>query len=30
VPGGLIADIEGNQVRLSANASVAVSFEEGI
>ena len=25
---GLIADIEGNQVRLSANADVAVSFEE--
>ncbi len=30
VPGGLIAEVEGNQVRLSANASVAVSFEEGI
>ena len=26
--GGLVADIEGNQVRLSANADVAVSFEE--
>ncbi len=25
---GLIADVEGNQVRLSANADVAVSFEE--
>jgi hypothetical protein len=24
----LVADIEGNQVRLSANADVAVSFEE--
>ncbi|MFL6850889.1 MAG: DUF2171 domain-containing protein [Sphingomicrobium sp.] len=30
VPGGLIAEVEGNQVRLSANGSVAVSFEEGI
>jgi hypothetical protein len=25
---GLVADIEGNKVRLSANAAVAVSFEE--
>jgi hypothetical protein len=25
---GLIAGVEGNQVRLSANADVAVSFEE--
>jgi hypothetical protein len=25
---GLVADIEGNQVRLSANADVAVTFEE--
>ena len=25
---GLIAEIEGDKVRLSANASVAVSFEE--
>ncbi len=25
---GLVADIEGNQVRLSANADVALSFEE--
>jgi hypothetical protein len=30
VPGGLIAEVEGNQVRLSANGSVAVTFEEGI
>lgn len=30
VPRGLIAEIEGNRVRLSANGSVAVSFEEGI
>jgi hypothetical protein len=30
VPGALIAEVEGNQVRLSANASVAISFEEGI
>ena len=28
VPGGLIAGIEGNQVRLSANAANAVLFEE--
>ena len=25
---GLVADIEGHQIRLSANADVAVSFEE--
>ena len=25
---GLIADVEGNQVRLSANGDVAVTFEE--
>jgi hypothetical protein len=25
---GLVADVEGEQVRLSANADVAVSFEE--
>lgn len=25
---GLVADVEGNSVRLSANAAVAVSFEE--
>ena len=25
---GLIADVEGDQVRLSANADVAVTFEE--
>ena len=25
---GLVADVEGNQVRLSANADVAISFEE--
>ncbi len=25
---GLVADIEGNKVRLSANAAVAVTFEE--
>ena len=28
VPAGLVADIEGNKVRLSANADVAVSMEE--
>ena len=28
IPQGLIADIEGDQVRLSANADVAVTFEE--
>ncbi|WP_108397069.1 DUF2171 domain-containing protein [Devosia submarina] len=25
---GLVADVEGNQVRLSANGDVAVTFEE--
>jgi hypothetical protein len=30
VPGGLIAEVEDNRVRLSANGSVAVTFEEGI
>ena len=25
---GLVADVEGNQIRLSANADVAVTFEE--
>jgi hypothetical protein len=25
---GLVADVEGNRVRLSANAAVAVTFEE--
>jgi len=25
---GLVADVEGNKVRLSANADVALSFEE--
>ncbi len=28
IPAGLIADVEGDQVRLSANADVAVTFEE--
>jgi hypothetical protein len=28
IPAGLIADIEGDQVCLSANADVAVTFEE--
>jgi hypothetical protein len=28
IPAGLIADIEGDNVRLSANADVAVSFED--
>lgn len=28
IPAGFIADVEGNAVRLSANANVAVSFEE--
>jgi hypothetical protein len=28
ISAGLIADVEGDQVRLSANADVAVSFEE--
>ena len=28
IPGGLIAGVEGDQVRLSANAAVAVQFAE--
>ncbi|RJF90348.1 DUF2171 domain-containing protein [Sphingomonas cavernae] len=28
ISNGLVADIEGDQVRLSANADVAVTFEE--
>ena len=28
ISGGLIAGVEGNQVRLSANGDVAVTFEE--
>ncbi len=28
IPGGLVAEVEGDVVRLSANAAVAVSFEE--
>jgi hypothetical protein len=28
ISGGLVAAVEGNQVRLSANADVAVTFEE--
>jgi hypothetical protein len=28
IPGGLIAGVEGDQVRLSANGDVAVTFEE--
>lgn len=28
IPGGLVAAVEGDQVRLSANADVAVTFEE--
>lgn len=28
IPGGLVAGVEGNQVRLSANSDVAVTFEE--
>lgn len=28
LPIGLVADVEGNKVRLSANADVAVTFEE--
>lgn len=28
IPGGLVATVDGNQVRLSANADVAVTFEE--
>ena len=28
ISGGLVADVEGDQVRLSSNADVAVTFEE--
>ncbi|MCW4461966.1 DUF2171 domain-containing protein [Sphingomonas sp. BT-65] len=28
IPAGLIAEVEGDQVRLSANADVAITFEE--
>jgi len=28
ISGGLVADVEGDAVRLSANADVAVTFEE--
>lgn len=28
IPAGLVAEVEGDQVRLSANADVAVTFEE--
>ena len=28
IPRGLVADIEGDKVRLSANGNVAVTFEE--
>ena len=28
IPAALIAEVEGNKVRLSANSDVAVSFEE--
>ena len=28
IDGGLVADIEGNEVRLSANAAVAVTMEQ--
>lgn len=28
IPGGLVAAVDGDQVRLSANADVAVTFEE--
>ena len=28
IPGGLVATVEGDKVRLSANADVAVTFEE--
>ncbi len=28
LPRGLVAEVEGDQVRLSANADVAVAFEE--
>ncbi len=28
IPAGLVADVEGDKVRLSANGDVAVTFEE--
>jgi hypothetical protein len=28
IPSGLVAEVEGNKVRLSANSDVAVTFEE--
>lgn len=28
IPGGLVAEVEGARIRLSANADVAVTFEE--
>ncbi|MDX6806460.1 DUF2171 domain-containing protein [Terrihabitans rhizophilus] len=28
IPGSLVAEVEGDKVRLSANANVAVTFEE--
>ena len=28
IPGGLVAEVEGDKVRLSANGDVAVTFEE--
>ena len=28
IPGGLVAGVEGDKVRLSANGNVAVTFEE--
>ena len=28
IPGGLVAEVEGDTVRLSANADVALTFEE--
>ena len=28
IPAGLVAEVEGDKVRLSANADVAVTFEE--
>ena len=30
ISGGLVADVEGDQVRLSANADVAVTLEEEV
>jgi len=28
IPGSLVSEVEGNQVRLSANGDVAITFEE--